>query len=123
MNILEKAAELAAALEGSDEVKQVRETEKIVQADKQAVELMNKFQAKQMEVYNIQMAGKDPSEEISQELNQLRDRIQKNNKLMDYIQAQEKLGKILEQVNVLISKALQGDSCGDNCCSGCAGCS
>lgn len=123
MDILEKGRELADALEKSTELKAVRDAEAALQADKSAAELWNNFQSKQIQIYKMQMAGETPSDNLSEELNNLRVKIQANEVIMVYLEAQEKLGKILDQVNYLISKTLQGDSCESEGCAGCSGCS
>jgi cell fate (sporulation/competence/biofilm development) regulator YlbF (YheA/YmcA/DUF963 family) len=123
MDILFKAQELANALENSPELHELRATEKIMKADKTAMSLMNDFQMKQMEVYNMQVAGEEPSDKLTSELHSLREKLQENDVVMDYLKAQEKVGFILEQINNVISRVLQGDNaCGEEGCAGCSGC-
>ncbi|ATW24246.1 YlbF family regulator [Candidatus Formimonas warabiya] len=122
MDILNKAQELADALEKSDELRNLREAEKTMQSDKQAMKLMNDFRVKQLEVYNMQVAGEEPSDQLTEELDQLREKLQENLFIMDYLSAQEKVGKILEQINNIISQVLHGDSCNGNSCASCSGC-
>ncbi|MGI6629066.1 MAG: YlbF family regulator [Bacillota bacterium] len=123
MDVLVKAQELAEALEKSSELHDLRLKEKILKSNSSAMSLMNEFQKKQMEVYNMQVAGEEPSDKITDELNILRDKLQENEIILDYLKAQEKLGKILEEINYAISRVLQGDdACGEDGCAGCSGC-
>lgn len=123
MDVLTKAQELADALEASPELNKLRETEKAMQADKKAMSLMQDFRRKQMEVYNMQVAGEEPSDQLTEELDSLRDKLQENLLIMDYLSAQERMGKILEQINGAISRVLQGDQgCSESSCAGCSGC-
>jgi len=123
MDILAKAQELADALEQSPELNELRKKEEIMKADSTAMSLMNDFQLKQMEVYNMQVSGEEPSDKLTGELESLRQKLQENDVIMDYLEAQEKVGKILTQINYTISQVLQGDSaCSEGGCAGCSGC-
>ena len=124
MDILTKAQELADALENSTELQNLREAEKAMQVDKNAMSLMNDFRTKQMEVYNMQVSGEEPSDQLNEELDSRREKMQENILIMDFLSAQEKVGRILEQINNAISKVLQGDhGCDESSCSSCSGCS
>lgn len=123
MNVLEKAQELADALAGSPEIAELRGMEEKIKKNPEAEGLINEFRFKQMQYYNLQMEGKEATEEMMKEVQELQDRMEENQLVMDYMSAQERVGKILEQVNAMISRALQGDSCASGeCCSGCSGC-
>ncbi|MDD2498367.1 MAG: YlbF family regulator [Desulfitobacteriaceae bacterium] len=122
MSVLEKAKELADALTVSPELNDMREKEKLVKADSEASQLMDKISARQMELYQLQTEGKEPSPELMEMLRGLQEEMERNNKVMDYLGAQEKMGKILQEVNKMISEALSGGSCEENDCSHCAGC-
>lgn len=122
MSVLEKAKELADALTVSPELNDMREKEKLVKADSEARKLMDKISARQMELYQLQTEGKEPSPELMEMLSGLQEEMERNNKVMDYLGAQEKMGKILQEVNKMISEALSGGSCEENDCSHCAGC-
>ncbi|MGI6684774.1 MAG: YlbF family regulator [Bacillota bacterium] len=123
MDILVKAQELADALERSPELYELRNTEKIMKSDSAAMSLMNDFQEKQMEVYNMQVSGVEPSDKLTKDLENLRQKLQENDVIMDYLRAQEKVGKILGQINNVISQVLQGDNaCSESGCAGCSGC-
>ena len=51
--VLEKAAELAAAIEESDELKQVKEMQQVIQEDKEAEEILNSFFQMQQQMYEL----------------------------------------------------------------------
>ncbi|MEL7566464.1 MAG: YlbF family regulator [Dehalobacterium sp.] len=124
MDVLTKALELAEALEASPELNEMRKAEEAMQADKEAMSLMQDFRVKQMEVYNMQVAGEEPSDKLSEELEDFRKKLQENLLIMEYLTAQEKVGRILEYINTAISKVLQGDNgCSESSCAGCSGCS
>lgn len=124
MDVLTKAQELADVLEGSPELNQMRAAEAAMKADKNAFSLMQDFSAKQMEVYNMQVSGKEPSDKLSEELESLREKIQETPLIMDYLTAQGQVGNILENINNAISRVLQGDrGCDESSCSSCSGCS
>ncbi|MGI6066573.1 MAG: YlbF family regulator [Bacillota bacterium] len=122
MSVLEKAKELSDALSGSPELNDMREKEKLVKADSEASQLMDKISARQVELYQLQMEGKEPSPELMEILRGLQEEMERNDKVMNYLEAQEKMGKILQEINKMISQALSGESCEGNDCSHCAGC-
>jgi cell fate (sporulation/competence/biofilm development) regulator YlbF (YheA/YmcA/DUF963 family) len=124
MDVLNKAQELAEALENSEELLKMREAEQRMSEDQDAMSLMQEFRRKQMDVYNVQVAGQIPSEELEQEMENISKRLQENPLISDYITAQEKVGRILEYINSAISQVLQGgNGCDESSCSSCAGCS
>lgn len=123
MNVLTKALELAEALEASPELNKMRESEKAMHADKDAMALMRDFNVKQMEVYNLQVSGEEPSEKLMGELTAQRQKLEENSLILDYLTAQQEVGKILEYINNAVSQVLQGDSgCSPSDCAGCSGC-
>lgn len=122
MKVLDKAKELAEALKESAELKDVQAKEQIVMENKEARELIEELKTKQAEFYRVQMSGKEPSEAMVTALNKFQERMEKNSLVMDYLESQENIGKILEQVNTMISAALSGEKCSEECCSGCSGC-
>lgn len=125
MDVLTKAQELAEALEASSELNQMRTAEAAMQADPNAMALMQEFRGKQMEVYNMQVAGQEPTDTLTGELEGLRGKLQENILIMDFLAAQDKVGKILEYINSAISQVLQGGDggCDEGSCSSCSGCS
>jgi len=122
-DILAKAHELAKTMEESAELAAVREKEAAVQGDAEAKRIMDGLRSSQMEYYNLQMSGEEPSADLMAKIQSLQSEMEENSLVMDYMEAQETLGKILQQVNVIISQVLNGgQGCSGSDCSSCSGC-
>lgn len=122
--VLEKAAELAAAIEESDELKQVKEMQKVIQEDKEAEEILNSFFQMQQQMYELQSKGIEPDDEINAQYNAIQDKMEQNMNVAKYYQSQAALGQLLQQINGLITKAITGEEgCSEESCASCAGCS
>ena len=122
--VLEKAAELAAAIEESDELKQVKEMQKVIQEDQEAEEILNSFFQMQQQMYELQTKGIEPDDELNAQYNPIQDKMEQNMNVAKYYQSQAALGQLLQQINGLITKAITGeDGCSEESCASCAGCS
>ena len=122
--VLEKAAELAAAIEESDELKQVKEMQKVIQEDQEAEEILNSFFQMQQQMYELQTKGIEPDDELNAQYNAIQDKMEQNMNVAKYYQSQAALGQLLQQINGLITKAITGEEgCSEESCASCAGCS
>ena len=122
--VLEKAAELAAAIEESDELKQVKEMQQVIQEDKEAEEILNSFFQMQQQMYELQSKGVEPGDELNAQYNAIQDKMEQNMNVAKYYQSQAALGQLLQQINGLITKAITGEEgCSEEICASCAGCS
>lgn len=121
--VLEKAAELAVAIEESDELKQVKEMQVLLSQDKEAEEIMNSFFKMQQQLYALQEQGIEPDDELNAQFNAVQDRMEGNMTVAKYYQSQAALGQLLQQINSLITKAITGEEgCTDEMCANCTGC-
>lgn len=121
--VLEKAAELAVAIEESDELKQVKEMQILLSQDKEAEEIMNSFFKMQQQLYALQEQGIEPDDELNAQFNAVQDKMEGNMTVAKYYQSQAALGQLLQQINSLITKAITGqEECTDEMCANCTGC-
>ena len=119
--VLEKAAELAAAIEESDELKDFQEKQKLVQENKEADEILNSFF--RMQLMSLQEQGVEPDDDLLAQFNAVQDKMEQNKEVADYYQSQVALGQMLQQINGMISKAITGEEgCSDEDCAHCSGC-
>lgn len=124
--VLEKAAELAAALENCDELKVVKEKQEALRSDRDAEEILSSFFQMQQQLYALQEQGVEPDDELMTQFNTVQDKMEQNMAVAEFYKSQEDLGRLLQQVNKLISTAITGedsDGCSESDCAGCAGCS
>lgn len=126
--ILEKASELAEAIAECNELAVIRDAEIKMNNDPNAVAILEEFQNKQQHLYSIQMSGGDISESEKNEYEKIEAKMQQNENIKAYIDASEKFEKLMNSVNMIISKAISGDEgcdcgcdseCGPDCGCGC----
>lgn len=121
--VLEKAAELAVAIEESDELKQMKEMQLLLQEDKEAEEILNSFFKMQQQLYALQEQGIEPDDELNAQFNAVQDKMEGNITVAKYYQSQAALGQLLQQINALITKAITGEeACTEEMCANCSGC-
>lgn len=121
--VLEKAAELADAIETCEELKEVKKMQQIIQGDKEAEEILNSFFQMQQQLFQLQEQGVEPDDELTAQYNAVQDKMEQNMNVAKYYQSQAILGQLLQQVNGLITKAITGeDGCTDEMCANCTGC-
>lgn len=121
--VLEKAAELAVAIEESEELKKMKEMQLALQDDKEAEEILNSFFKMQQQLYALQEKGIEPDDELNAQFNAIQDKMEGNLTVAEYYQSQAALGQLLQQINGLITKAITGEEgCTDEMCASCSGC-
>ncbi|MFO7818949.1 MAG: YlbF family regulator [Halanaerobacter sp.] len=124
MSLEEKAEELAASIEDSDEFQALKEAEKKVEEDDEAKSILEKFQTKQQQMQMMQQAGGNINEAMKDEIESLRADMQENEIISGLMSKQQEFNKIMEEVNQVLSKAIQGEDAhhghdhehGQGCC-------
>lgn len=122
--VLEKAAELAAALENCEELKDIKAKQEALRGDAEAEEMLNAFFQMQQQLYSLQEQGKEPDPEITAQFNDIQDKMEKNVAVAQFYASQAALGQVLQQVNQIITQAITGEeeSCSPSQCAHCSGC-
>lgn len=124
MSIMNKAQELGDAIVASEEFEALKNAEKEMQADESAQKILQEFQAKQRMAQMAQMNGKGVSEDMQKEIQALQAQMQENAKIKQFMEKQQDFNQIMQQVNDVLTTAMQGeeegcaegDSCGGGCC-------
>jgi len=124
MEIYNKAKELAQAISQSEEIKKMRDSEAAMMCDPEARKLVEEYQAIQMEAMKAGLQYDQLPEEKQKKLEELDEKMSKNEHIVAYMEAQENLEQILRSVNLIISSALnEGEgSCPSTGCAGCTSC-
>ena len=122
--VLEKAAELADALEASEELKNARDCQRAVEGDEEANEILNSFFSMQQQLNDLEAKGKEPDAALTAQFNAILDKMETNASIAKYYRSQAELGQLLQQINGLITKAITGQdsSCTEDMCATCSGC-
>lgn len=106
MSIYDKAKALADEIAASDELRRVKETELKMLIDLTAREIVESYQAIQMEAINAGIPYDQLDEAKKAQLTELENQMQANEVIMEYMNANQELNQMLESVNMIISSAL-----------------
>lgn len=124
--VLNKAKDLAEALAECPEILALRDAEIAMGRDPEAQAIIAEFQEKQHEFQEAMSSGKElsPAQEAARD--EIEDKMENNELIRDYFDAQQKLESLLQAVNMVVSRAISGEDvteCGPGCSScGSSGC-
>ncbi len=128
INVMEKANELAEALSSSEELANMRIAETAMRNDPDAAAILEEFQKKQKEIFDMQQMGLALSEQQKQSVTVMESKMTGNEKIKAFMEASHKFEIMLQSVNMTISRALSGDDgcgcesdCSTDCSEGCGG--
>ena len=122
--VLEKAAELANAIETSEELLNARACQKAVEGDAEASEILNSYFSMQQQLNDLENQGKEPDQNLIAQFNGIQDKMEANVNIANYYKSQADLGRMLQQINTFITKAITGqEPCDEDACASCSGCS
>ena len=108
MAIKEKAHELAQEIINSSEYEEMKQAEQAVMNDDEASDLMEELESVQQRIQMAQMNGQEIDQQQQKKIQNLKARMQQNAKISDFLSAQQEFNEVMEDVNELISNALQG---------------
>ena len=106
VNIYDKANEFERALRESDEYKASLAASEGLYSDEEANELYSQFVSKQKDLMEAAQSGNEPSEEDLTALEEIQQKLMENAKFLDFVQAQQKLQFLIEDLNKVMYKPL-----------------
>ena len=106
VNIYDKANEFERALRESDEYKASLAASEGLYSDEEANELYTQFVSKQKDLMEAAQSGNEPSEEDLTALEEIQQKLMENSKFLDFVQAQQKLQFLIEDLNKVMYKPL-----------------
>ena len=124
MTIIEKAHELGEMIEASEEMKALKEAEKIQADDDEAQQLVADFNIKRMNLARQIQGGKITEEEAIKKNNEaFSEMVDASESIKNYVMAKENFDKLVNDVNNVINLYIVGkqDGCTHDC-STCGGC-
>ena len=110
MTLMEKAETLGKALAESSEYGELKEAEAKMQGDEDAQSLLNEFQSQQKRAQMAQANGQQVTEDQQKDLQAIQAKMQENEKIKEYMEAQQKFNKVMQSVNQVITDQLQDDN-------------
>lgn len=108
MTIKEKAQELAEEIINSPEYQKMKDAEQTVMNDEIASNLMEELESAQKRIQMAQMNGQEIDQSQQKKIQNLKAKMQQNPEIKDFLQAQQEFNQVMEDVNEIISNALQG---------------
>lgn len=134
MTVIEKARELGRLLQESEEYKNYTETKRVNDTDTALQNMIGEFNILRMKLNQEMSKEKKDADEMKRldsEIKELYGKIMSNRSMAEYTAASEKLEKLINSVNYIISQAANGEdpmTCPDTApsctgsCSTCGGC-
>ncbi|MFD4492356.1 YlbF family regulator [Lysinibacillus fusiformis] len=108
VNIYNDINALEATFRKTPEFEALQAAVEVVKSDEEALNVFKNFRKIQIELQKKQLAGEDLLEDelvYAQKASQL---VQQNEKISDMLEAEMKLSKVIEEVNRILIKPIQG---------------
>ncbi len=112
MAIKEKAEELANEIVESNEFKEMKLAEQKVMNDDEASDLIEDFESAQKRVQMAQRNGKSIDQDQQRKIQNLQAKMQNNNIIKEFIQAQQDFNEVMKEVNEVISATIEESDSG-----------
>ncbi|MGM0437905.1 MAG: YlbF family regulator [Bacillota bacterium] len=109
MSIMEKAEDLGKALVESSEFTEMKAAEQKIEENEDAKALLDEFEAEQKKLQMMQQNGQQITPEQQKNLQSVQAKMQKNEQIKEYMDAQQKFNKVMNSVNQVITSQLQDE--------------
>ncbi|MFW6265098.1 MAG: YlbF family regulator [Bacillota bacterium] len=106
MSIMEKAKSLGEAIVESSEFEELKTAETNMYEDEEAKALLDEFSAKQKRLQMAQSNGKPVTQDDQKDLQAMQVKMQANEKVKEFMEAQQKFNQVMETVNQTISSVM-----------------
>ena len=125
MNVIEKARELGAMLQESEEMKAYKDAEAAQKADEASQAAMSEFNLNRLNLARDMQNGKISREDAVAKNNEAYEELLKKAPLInDYVEKKKVFDNLVNQVNQIINFYITGSTGGcSGSCSSCSGCS
>lgn len=107
VNLYDMTHEFEKVLRRSDEFKSLKRIYREVNADQETKQLFNRFHNSQIELQNKQMTGQKIMQDEIKEVQQLGEVVQRNEKIVRLIEAEQRMDMLIMELNKIITKPLQ----------------
>lgn len=113
--VLDKAKDLAEAITASEELDAMRKAEIAMGNDAAAMAIVQEFQNTQRGLYEKQSNGIELSDDEKVQVKLIEAKMEGNQNIKNYLDAQMKFENLLQGVNFIISQALNGGESAEGC--------
>ncbi|HHW61564.1 MAG TPA: YlbF family regulator [Syntrophomonadaceae bacterium] len=117
--IIKLAFELGSAIAQSEEITQLRDTQVRVSQNKEAYDLIMRFQEAHTQTENKLMDGLPITKAEESHLSILEQQLNSNPMIQELMKAQDKFDSLMQGVYFAMNQAITG---GNDCSSGCSSC-
>lgn len=107
VNLYDAANELEKAIRQSDEYNQLKQAYQEVEADETASKVFDNFRQIQMNLQQKQMMGQEISQAEMEQAQTIVSQAQQSSKISSLMQAEQRLGMIIGELNMVIMKPLE----------------
>jgi len=102
MSTYDLAHKLADEIKNSDEYKDYQEKKQKILDDEKAKDMLLDYQKQEQKLQSKQMAGEELSEDEKEEFENLRNLIQMNNKISEYLEAEQRVSVMLNDLQRIL---------------------
>ncbi|MFV0517579.1 MAG: YlbF family regulator [Aminipila sp.] len=106
MNVYDIARNLAMAIKESDELKQYDAMKATVSQNEELIEMINDFQAKQIELQTKQMLGQEMDAEFTSQVQQLYGIMMSNPTAAQYLQAELRFSLMMNDIYKILGEVI-----------------
>jgi len=126
--IYERAHRLAEAIAASEELAELRKTEKNMLENETALQIINDYQNAQAKLAECP-EGEDIPEELRAQIAEIEERMVNNELISEYFNAQDRFTQMLDEINSILAEAIASGkeapegpvpSCSTSGCGGCS---
>lgn len=110
MSIMKKAEALGKALVESEEFSEMKNAEMKIEENEEAKSLLDDFEAEQKKLQMMQQNGQQITPDQQKNLQSIQTKMQSNEQIKEYMEAQQKFNKVMNSVNQTITTQLQGNT-------------
>jgi len=107
MSIYDSANQLAREIRNSDEFRQFIVAKNKIKEDEANYRMVQSFQIKQLEIQQAQFMNEEVSLDSQQELERLYSLLSLNPSTREYVEAEFRISKLLNDVQVIIGEVMQ----------------
>lgn len=108
MNMYDEAYALEKAINESDEMKRLKEAEKNIRGDEEALKMVREYITEQAKADYAKMAGQKTDEATYKRLQELAVLVSNNERAQEYLQAFIRWNQVGSEIQNIVYKALAG---------------
>ena len=109
MSIYDTATKLASEIRGSEEYKEFLENMKNIKNDKNNEYLLSEYKKLQYRLQQMTMNNKKLDKRTMKKFEDIQDKIRYNEKIYNYILAEQKFNLMMDNVNKIIANVIKDD--------------